>query len=140
MNRRREIHYQINDLLQLAKDTSQEIEKEDKELCDAGRQACVELCEKLHSKLPKELRDMVYDEIIGAPGEKETVRWPGRRQQSNWYLSVKGIIYDNEGPKSQEMSDRSDLRWWCNDYMSKAIAHEIVMRWYTTRKFYIRGS
>jgi hypothetical protein len=60
------MHEQIKALLHRGRGISKHVEQEGRALCDTGRQSCLELCAKFHSRLPRELRDMVDDHIIGS--------------------------------------------------------------------------
>jgi len=117
---------------------SMTIEQRGKDVVEAGRRACSELCGQMHMSLPIELRDMIYDCIIGMPGDKEHILCLNRVTRHG-EMFHNGITYDNPQMKNEVRSRRLSLRWWCNGYMGRTVALEIVQRWYKTREFILPG-
>ena len=140
--RRRKIHEQILLLTREAKAASAEILDKDSELLAEARtveqQDRLALCTKLYGTLPRELRDMVYDYVLGAARDevvsrKYSVTWEGTRtvfdemshpQQCLWELRT---------------TEPGDFFWWRDDHMGAQVALEVVERWYKTRTLVIRA-
>jgi hypothetical protein len=115
---------------------SEEIEQRGDDAVEMGRQACLALCEKMHAMLPMEVRDMIYRWIIGMPGENERIL-DAELKKGQGTLVRKHITYDNARLWQERFSYPFSLRWWCDSYVGKAVALELVESWYTTRKFTI---
>ncbi|KAH3976524.1 hypothetical protein HBH98_160640 [Parastagonospora nodorum] len=134
--RQRKIHEQTQALLTDEVYASEEIEQRGDDAVEMGRQACLALSEQMHAMLPMELRDMIYHWIIGMPGEHERILGAELKKDQGT-LVRKHITYDNARLWQERFSHPFSLRWWCDSYMGKAVALELVERWYTTRKFTI---
>ena len=144
--RRRKIHEQIHLLHQEAKAVSADVR--DKELklraeADAiGQQARLELCTELHATLPRELRDMVYDYILGPVGDEAIIDRFVEKQSENGskcreYFDAKSHpkqrLWESQKTVSRE------LYWWRDECMGETVARELVERWYMTRVFVLRA-
>ncbi|KAF2823816.1 hypothetical protein CC86DRAFT_372020 [Ophiobolus disseminans] len=139
--KRRQIHQQINKLLDEAEIAKAEIEAKETELNaeldKVGRHRCRDLCALLHATLPRELRDMIYDYLLHPASE----------------VSIKRRSYKDDSGELQFRDDKSHPSrrlWktrevsakypWCrSSYMGKVVAREVVERWYGTRIITIRA-
>jgi hypothetical protein len=89
--------------------------------------------------LPRELRDKVYDGIIGTFGQVEV---ESRQLRPNFSISSPITYRDKEHGTFElgqmSLGDRQTLTWWRSDYMGTAVAPELIERWYATRIFRFR--
>ncbi|KAF1942078.1 hypothetical protein EJ02DRAFT_466068 [Clathrospora elynae] len=95
-----------------------------------ARQVRLNLCTTLHATLARELRDVIYTEIIG-PYHYESVRKRDAHDIAEGISGHPGLAYVNQNPPKSG----SQLAWWRDDYMGEAVAMEMVQRWYRTRTF-----
>ncbi|KAI4935557.1 uncharacterized protein J4E92_002848 [Alternaria infectoria] len=102
------------------------------EAVEKGRLTCLQLCAKLHTTLPRELRDMVYSEIIG-PYYREIVT--GHRDWRKDVIQSTKMDFVNQGIRGLKSSEQSGLKWWLDSYMGREVATEIVEAWYRGRTF-----
>ena len=102
------------------------------EAIEQGRLACLQLCATLHTTLPRELRDMVYSEIIG-PYYREIVT--GHKDQRKDVIRSKKMDFVNQEIRGLKSTEQRGLKWWLDSYMGREVATEIVEAWYRGRTF-----
>lgn len=103
------------------------------EAVEHGRQACLHLCANLYTALPRELRDFVYDAILG-PNPYEHVRHYANVKRPG-ILGSKGLAFVNKLPHNSSKPKSRSISWWLEEYMGPHVAIEIVESWYRTRTF-----
>jgi hypothetical protein len=90
----------------------------------------------LHEKLPRELRDMVYNDIAN----------PAR---SHYFDGFCDPILENgtwsagmlrKLKHNGEYRTRIEFPWWSSDYMGENVSRELCEWWYSTQKFQFNGS
>ncbi|KAF2250209.1 hypothetical protein BU26DRAFT_564086 [Trematosphaeria pertusa] len=90
-----------------------------------GKLSCRAICEPFPTKLPRELRDEVYDLLVGEAG-------PALMKSLMWTLNynAKDIPF---------RSETVQLRFIANpDFVSQPVAKEIAEQWYRKMRFGIR--
>ncbi|KAI4708508.1 hypothetical protein J4E89_006564 [Alternaria sp. Ai002NY15] len=102
------------------------------EAVERGRLTCLQLCATLHTTLPRELRDMVYSEIIG-PYYREIVT--GHRDWRKDVIQSTKMDFVNQGIRGRKSTEQRGLKWWLDSYVGRAVATEIVEAWYRGRTF-----
>jgi len=109
--------------------------RRDEQYADAienSRLTCLQLCATLHTTLPRELRDMLYSEIIG-PYYREIVT--GHKDQRKDVIQSTKMDFVNQGIRGLKSSEQRGLKWWLDSYMGREVATEMVERWYASRTF-----
>ncbi|KAI4691262.1 uncharacterized protein J4E84_003553 [Alternaria hordeiaustralica] len=102
------------------------------EAVEEGRITCLQLCAKLHTTLPRELRDMVYSETIG-PHDRENVT--GHHVDRKHAIQSPAMDFINHGIRSLKSTEQRGLKWWLDSYMGREVATEIVEQFYRSRTF-----
>ncbi|KAI4928953.1 hypothetical protein J4E85_005575 [Alternaria conjuncta] len=102
------------------------------EVVEEGRLACLQLCATLHATLPRELRDMVYSEIIG-PYYREIVT--GHKDHRRHVIQSTSMDFVNQEIRGLKYTEQRGLKWWLDSYMGREVATEIVEHWYKGRTF-----
>ncbi|KAI4624868.1 uncharacterized protein J4E87_005349 [Alternaria ethzedia] len=102
------------------------------EAVERGRLACLQLCATLHTTLPRELRDMVYSEIIG-PYYREIVT--GHKDHRRHVIQSTSMDFVNQEIRGLKSTGQRGLKWWLDSYMGREVATEIVESWYGSRTF-----
>ncbi|KAH7390467.1 hypothetical protein BKA66DRAFT_36178 [Pyrenochaeta sp. MPI-SDFR-AT-0127] len=103
---------------------------------ERSRRDCLAFCAKFHAALPRELRDLVYDQLI-VPGKRHHV-FEARdgsgqpRISSNPLVSVS--FFDPRSRIPEQPSVRRDV-WKYREYTGEIVAKEIAERWYHTGLF-----
>lgn len=133
-HRRREIHQQILALMQEGRAASAVLDKKDAAAIEVGRRICLDLCNQLHCKLPRELRDMIYEWVIDSHKDEVAVmkadlsdydfNTPSRHDGITYYIC-----------ESRCGSEQRFFPWWQDAYVGKDVVAEISERWYATRIF-----
>ncbi|KAI4699387.1 hypothetical protein J4E81_004411 [Alternaria sp. BMP 2799] len=80
----------------------------------------------------RELRDMVYSEIIG-PYYREIVT--GHRDWRKDVIQSTKMDFVNQGIRGRNSTEQRGVKWWLDSYVGRAVATEIVEAWYRGRTF-----
>ncbi|KAF1851051.1 uncharacterized protein K460DRAFT_412669 [Cucurbitaria berberidis CBS 394.84] len=103
---------------------------------ERGRRECLAFCVKFHAALPRELRDMVYDQLI-PPRLWHHVFEPldekGQPRVSSNPL-VSASFFDPRSRIPEQPSVRRDI-WRYREYVGDIVAKEVADRWYHTGLF-----
>jgi hypothetical protein len=103
----------------------------DREAEEHGRRACRNICKAISTRLPREVRDMVYGYLMDS--DKNFYIQRGYEIHLPQCLSspVATRLWEPQAPSTCLPP------WVRESYMGKAVAFEMVERWYATRSFVI---
>ncbi|KAH8722995.1 hypothetical protein GQ44DRAFT_711175 [Phaeosphaeriaceae sp. PMI808] len=78
--------------------------------------SCQRICKSLYSKLPRELRDTIYEDIV---------------EPDNVYAGIQYL--ENRGNPSEESRD---AHYWDTKYVGETVRVELIQTWYRVSMFY----
>jgi hypothetical protein len=105
---------------------------------ERGRLQCLALCTALHTTLPPELRDLVYEQLFAPIVDHHVIEArdeKGKVRVSNNPL-VSMSFFDPRSRILQEPSQRRDV-WKYAEYTGDVVAKEISEHWYRRSTFSI---
>jgi hypothetical protein len=105
---------------------------------ERGRLQCLTLCTAIHTTLPPELRDLVYEQLFAPIVDHHVIE--ARDEEGKVRLSNNPLVsmsfFDPRSRIPEEPSQRRDV-WKYAEYTGAIVAKEISEHWYRTSTFSI---
>lgn len=134
-SRRQQIRARIKELLPEVETAYAEIvnlgDELDREAEEHGRRACRVICKAISARLPREVRDMIYDHLMDSDKEIYIQRRCEIHLPQCLGSPVPRRLWEPRAPSTRLPP------WARENYMGKAVAFEIVEHWHGTRSFCI---